>query len=180
MSHNLRKRREQGSSKRRARARFLGWDQIPAAGNLWNAAGRGRESLLSLLFGLFLSLCESGRGSSPGRNGKDPIATDRPRLTSKFPYIDALSLQHCQFGHLRTCAHPRAASIVKKVWNDSSPEYYRSCQIAIASEIPLVSDLQRSVGAGRSYSRPSGARGTGDINYNEAVSSVLGARSFVS
>ncbi|RXN18724.1 hypothetical protein ROHU_026017 [Labeo rohita] len=88
MSHNLRKRREQGSSKRRVRARFLGWDQIPAAGNLWNAAGRGRESLLSLLFGLFLSLCEFGRGSSPGRNGKDPIAMDRPRLTSKFPYIE--------------------------------------------------------------------------------------------
>lgn len=94
-----------------------------------------------------------------------------------FSIPDTLSLQHCQFRHLRTCAHPRAASIAKKVWNDSSPKYYRSCQIATASEIPLVSDLQRSVGAGRSHSRPPGPRGTGDINYNEAVSRVQGARS---
>lgn len=92
MSHNLRKRREQGSSKRGARARFLGWDQIPATGILWNAAGRGRESLLSLLFGPFLSLCESVRVSSPGRNGKDPIAMDRPHCTSKFPFIGNKSL----------------------------------------------------------------------------------------
>lgn len=91
MSHNLRKRQEQGSSKRRARARFLGWDQIPAAGNLWNAVGRGRESR-SLLFGLFLSLCEFGCVSSLGRNGKDPIAMDRPRRTSKFPFIGNTTL----------------------------------------------------------------------------------------
>lgn len=94
-----------------------------------------------------------------------------------FSIPDTLSLQHCQFRHLRTCAHPRAASIAKKVWNDSSPKYNRSCQIATASEIPLVSDLQRSVGAGRSHSRPPGPRGTRDINYNEAVSSVQSARS---
>lgn len=92
MSHNLRKRREQGSSKRGARARFLGWDQIPATGNLWNAAGRGRESLLSLLFGLFLSLCEAVRVSSPGRNGKDPIAMDRLHRTSEFPFIGNTTL----------------------------------------------------------------------------------------
>ncbi len=104
MSHNLRKRQEQGSSKRRARARFLGWDQIPAAGNLWNAAGRGRESLLSLLFGLFLSLCEFGRVSSPGRNGKDPIAMDRPRRTSKFPFIGNTTLAN--HGCLPLLSHP--------------------------------------------------------------------------
>lgn len=91
-----------------------------------------------------------------------------------FSIPDALSLQHCQFRHLRTCAHPRAASIAKKVWNDSSPKYYRSCQIATASEIPFVSDLQRSVGSGRSHWRPRGPQGTGDINYNEAVWSVQG------
>lgn len=152
MSHNLRKRREQGSSKRRVRARFLGWDQIPAAGNLWNAAGRGRESLLSLLFGLFLSLCEFGRGSSPGRNGKDPIAMDRPRLTSKFPYIGNTILAN--HGYLPLLKHKHNMTLYNLVYSWRWPHFEAAHNVLPIQECLIWKAKGHSIKTGSGQIRP--------------------------